>query len=139
MNRTTLDLWVGLFVAIGIGAIVFLALRVGNLVSFNNAPGYHIQANFDNIGGLKVRAPVKAAGVVVATPAVRPLAAGVGAIDPRPSSAIDAVCRGVAHRAPPFIDDGAVQAVTNLGTSRGHASSLHEGCDGGGPQLHRGP
>jgi phospholipid/cholesterol/gamma-HCH transport system substrate-binding protein len=65
MSRTTLDLWVGLFVAIGIGAIVFLALRVGNLVSFNNAPGYHIQANFDNIGGLKVRAPVKAAGVVV--------------------------------------------------------------------------
>ena len=65
MSRTTLDLWVGLFVAIGIGAIVFLALRVGNLVSFSNTPGYHIQANFDNIGGLKVRAPVKAAGVVV--------------------------------------------------------------------------
>lgn len=65
MNRSTLDLWVGLFVAIGIGAIVFLALRVGNLMSFNAVPGYRIQANFDNIGGLKVRAPVKAAGVVV--------------------------------------------------------------------------
>ena len=65
MNRSMLDLWVGLFVALGIGAILFLALRVGNLMSFNTVPGYRIQANFDNIGGLKARAPVKAAGVVV--------------------------------------------------------------------------
>ena len=65
MNRSILDLWVGLFVAVGIGAILFLALRVGNLVSFNTVPGYRIEANFDNIGGLKVRAPVKAAGVLV--------------------------------------------------------------------------
>ena len=65
MNRTTLDLWVGLFVALGIGAILFLALRVGNLVTFGSAPGYHLEAQFDNIGGLKLRAPVKAAGVVV--------------------------------------------------------------------------
>ena len=65
MNRTTLDLWVGLFVAIGIGAILFLALRVGNLVTFGSAPGYQLEARFDNIGGLKIRAPVKAAGVVV--------------------------------------------------------------------------
>jgi phospholipid/cholesterol/gamma-HCH transport system substrate-binding protein len=65
MNRTTLDLWVGLFVAIGIGAILFLALRVGNLVTFGGTPGYQLEAQFDNIGGLKIRAPVKAAGVVV--------------------------------------------------------------------------
>jgi len=65
MNRSTLDLWVGLFVALGIGAILFLALKVGNLVSFGSAPGYRLQANFDNIGGLKLRAPVKAAGVTV--------------------------------------------------------------------------
>jgi len=65
MNRSTLDLWVGLFVALGIGAILFLALRVGNLVSFGTAPGYQLEAQFDNIGGLKIRAPVKAAGVVV--------------------------------------------------------------------------
>jgi phospholipid/cholesterol/gamma-HCH transport system substrate-binding protein len=65
MNRTTLDLWVGLFVALGIGAILFLALRVGNLVTFGGTPGYHLEAQFDNIGGLKLRAPVKAAGVVV--------------------------------------------------------------------------
>jgi phospholipid/cholesterol/gamma-HCH transport system substrate-binding protein len=65
MKRVTLDLWVGLFVAVGLGAILFLALKVGNLVSFGSSPGYHIVARFDNIGGLKLRAPVKAAGIVV--------------------------------------------------------------------------
>jgi phospholipid/cholesterol/gamma-HCH transport system substrate-binding protein len=65
LSRSTLDLWVGAFVAIGIGAILFLALKVGNLVSVGAAPGYRIEARFDNIGGLKMRAPAKAAGVVV--------------------------------------------------------------------------
>jgi phospholipid/cholesterol/gamma-HCH transport system substrate-binding protein len=65
MNRTSMDLWVGLFVALGVAAVLFLALRVGNLVSFGATPGYRLEARFDNIGGLKVRAPVKAAGVVV--------------------------------------------------------------------------
>jgi len=65
MNRTAIDLWVGIFVAIGIGGILFLALKVGNLVSFGSPPGYRIEARFDNIGGLKLRAPVKAAGVAV--------------------------------------------------------------------------
>ncbi len=65
MNRATIDLWVGIFVAMGLGAILFLALKVGNLVSFGSTPGYSIEARFDNIGGLKLRAPVKAAGIVV--------------------------------------------------------------------------
>jgi phospholipid/cholesterol/gamma-HCH transport system substrate-binding protein len=65
MNRTTLDLWVGIFVTIGIAAVLFLSLRVGNLLTTSNAPGYRLEAAFDNIGGLKVRAPVKAAGVLV--------------------------------------------------------------------------
>src|SRR5881227_1265706 len=65
MNRSTIDLWVGIFVTIGIGAIVFLALRVGNLTSFQRTPSYRLEAAFDNIGGLKLRAPVKAAGVVI--------------------------------------------------------------------------
>jgi phospholipid/cholesterol/gamma-HCH transport system substrate-binding protein len=65
VNRATIDLWVGIFVTIGIAAILFLSLRVGNLLTSSNAPGYRIEANFENIGGLKVRAPVKAAGVVV--------------------------------------------------------------------------
>jgi phospholipid/cholesterol/gamma-HCH transport system substrate-binding protein len=65
LNRNTIDLWVGIFVAIGIAAILFLALKVGNLVAFGGTPGYRLEAAFDNIGGLKLRAPVKAAGVVV--------------------------------------------------------------------------
>lgn len=65
MSRKELDLWVGVFVAIGIGAMMFLALKVANLSSFSAAETYQIEAKFDNIGGLKVRAPVKSAGVVV--------------------------------------------------------------------------
>ena len=65
MKRKALDLWVGVFVAIGLGALLFLALKVGNLASFSAAEAYLIEANFDNIGGLKKRAPVKSAGVVV--------------------------------------------------------------------------
>jgi phospholipid/cholesterol/gamma-HCH transport system substrate-binding protein len=65
VNRSTIDLWVGIFVAVGFGAILFLALKVGNLLTLDRTPGYHLQANFDNIGGLKLRAPVKAAGVIV--------------------------------------------------------------------------
>ncbi|MEO8536399.1 MAG: outer membrane lipid asymmetry maintenance protein MlaD, partial [Betaproteobacteria bacterium] len=65
MNRSAIDLWVGFFVVIGLAAIAFLSLKVGNLTSVSSAPGYHLDAAFDNIGGLKLRAPVKAAGVVV--------------------------------------------------------------------------
>jgi phospholipid/cholesterol/gamma-HCH transport system substrate-binding protein len=65
MNRSTIDLWVGLFVAAGLGAVLFLALKVGNLASFSTSNTYEIQAKFANIGGLKVRAPIKSAGVVV--------------------------------------------------------------------------
>ena len=65
MSRKLLDLWVGFFVAIGFAAILFLALRVGNLSSANFAETYRLTAKFDNIGGLKVRGPVKSAGVVV--------------------------------------------------------------------------
>ena len=65
MSRTTLDLWVGFFVAVGLGALLFLALKVGNLASSNSGETYPIYAKFDNIGGLKVRGAVKSAGVVV--------------------------------------------------------------------------
>lgn len=59
------DFWVGLFVLAGMVALLFLALKVGNMASFSYADTYEVQARFDNIGGLKVRAPVKSAGVVV--------------------------------------------------------------------------
>ncbi|MBS0336984.1 MAG: outer membrane lipid asymmetry maintenance protein MlaD [Proteobacteria bacterium] len=65
MNRTAIDLWVGVLVAMGLGALLFLALKVGNLASFSTSEVYLVQAKFANIGGLKVRAPIKSAGVVV--------------------------------------------------------------------------
>ena len=66
MDRTLLDLWVGIFVAIGIAALFVLALKVGNAgTTFKAGATYSIVAEFDNIGGLKERAPVKSSGVVV--------------------------------------------------------------------------
>lgn len=66
MNRNRLlDLWVGLFVALGIAALAFLALKAANATSFSAAKTYTLKAKFDNIGGLKVRAPVRSSGVVV--------------------------------------------------------------------------
>lgn len=60
MNRSQFDLAVGAFVALGILALLFLAMKVGNLTGFDTGTAYLIEARFDNIGGLKVRAPVKA-------------------------------------------------------------------------------
>ncbi|MCE1169885.1 outer membrane lipid asymmetry maintenance protein MlaD [Azovibrio restrictus] len=65
MSRTTLDLWVGFFVALGIAALLFLALKVGSFTGVHMDQTYQLQAKFDNIGGLKARGPVKSAGVVV--------------------------------------------------------------------------
>lgn len=65
MSRTTLDLWVGVFVAMGIAALLFLALKVGSISGSDIQSPYTLTARFDNIGGLKARAPVKVAGVLV--------------------------------------------------------------------------
>ena len=65
MSRTALDLWVGIFVAIGFAALAFLAFKVANFSALNASETYRIEAPFDNIGGLKVRAPVKSSGVLV--------------------------------------------------------------------------
>lgn len=65
MNRRVYDFWVGLFFVVGLLAVAFLALRVSNVSGNGNAATYSLSASFDNIGGLKVRAPVKSAGVVV--------------------------------------------------------------------------
>jgi len=65
MNKTVLDLWVGLFVIAGIAALLFLALKVGSMSTVNSTDSYEVVARFENIGGLKARAPVKSAGVVV--------------------------------------------------------------------------
>ena len=65
MNRSTIDLWVGVFVVAGMAALLFLALKVGNLATFSSGQSYQVFAKFANIGGLKARAPIKSAGVVV--------------------------------------------------------------------------
>lgn len=65
MERTTLDLWVGIFVVMGIAALLALAMKVGNLSTYNSDATYTVTADFQNIGGLKVKAPVKSAGVLV--------------------------------------------------------------------------
>ena len=65
MERTTLDLWVGMFVVAGLGALVVLALKVGNLSTYNVSESYQLQAYFSNIGGLKSQASIKSAGVLV--------------------------------------------------------------------------
>lgn len=59
------EFWVGLFLLLGITALVFLGLKVANVQGFSETKSYNITATFDNIGGLKVRAPLKIGGVVV--------------------------------------------------------------------------
>jgi phospholipid/cholesterol/gamma-HCH transport system substrate-binding protein len=65
MQRKSLDIWVGLFVLLGAAALMFLALKAGNMSSLTFEQTYPVITTFDNIGGLKPRAPVKSAGVVV--------------------------------------------------------------------------
>jgi phospholipid/cholesterol/gamma-HCH transport system substrate-binding protein len=65
MERTTLDLWVGAFVVAGIAALVVLALKVGNLSTYNVSETYQLSAYFTNVGGLKPTASVRSAGVLV--------------------------------------------------------------------------
>ena len=65
MSKRNLKILVGLFVVLGLAALVFVSLKAANLTSFSNGATYALTARFDNIGGLKARAPVRSAGVVV--------------------------------------------------------------------------
>ena len=65
MQHSKNDVWVGLFVLLGGAALVFLALQSANLLNLNFRSGYTVTARFDNIGGLKPKAAVRSAGVVV--------------------------------------------------------------------------
>lgn len=65
MSKKSIEVLVGLFVLLGMAALVFLALKAANLASFGEHKGYTVSAKFDNIGGLKPRAPVRSAGVTV--------------------------------------------------------------------------
>lgn len=61
----TVQVWVGLFVALGLASLFMLAMKVSNISALTDQNGYVLKANFDNIGGLKVRSPVTMAGVVI--------------------------------------------------------------------------
>ena len=65
MQRSKNDVWVGLFVLIGAVAILFLALQSANLLSLSFQKTYQVKAKFDNVGGVKLKAAVRSAGVVV--------------------------------------------------------------------------
>lgn len=65
MKQRTLEIWVGLFVTAGIAALFMLAMQVSNLSAISKGDTYQVTAQFDNIGGLTVRSPVKASGVLV--------------------------------------------------------------------------
>ncbi len=65
MQRSKNDVWVGLFVLLGAVALLFLALQSANLLSLSFQDSYRVVAKFDNVGGLKPKAAVRSAGVVV--------------------------------------------------------------------------
>ena len=65
MGKRSVEILVGLFVLLGFAGLVFLALKAANLATLTSGDSYTLTARFDNIGGLKVRAPVRSAGVTV--------------------------------------------------------------------------
>lgn len=65
MNKKGIEVLVGCFVLLGLLGLLFLSLKAANLASFGQSQGYVVTARFDNIGGLKPRAPVRSAGVTV--------------------------------------------------------------------------
>ncbi|XBS69382.1 outer membrane lipid asymmetry maintenance protein MlaD [Acerihabitans sp. KWT182] len=65
MQTKKSEVWVGVFMIAALCAIVFLCLQVANIRSVGNHATYRLSASFDNIGGLKVRSPVKVGGVVI--------------------------------------------------------------------------
>ena len=64
-NSRSVQIWVGLFVALGMAALFVLAMKVSNISAFKTGEGYVLKANFENIGGLKVKSPITMAGVVI--------------------------------------------------------------------------
>jgi phospholipid/cholesterol/gamma-HCH transport system substrate-binding protein len=65
MQSRSVEVWVGLFVALGLAALAFLSVRASNLAEYSDGDAYTVVARFDNIGSLRVRAPVTVAGVRV--------------------------------------------------------------------------
>lgn len=59
------EIWVGVFLLVALLAALFVCLKAANVTSMRTEPTYKVYATFDNIGGLKVRSPVRIGGVVV--------------------------------------------------------------------------
>ena len=65
MKQGVKEFWVGLFVLLGLAALIVLSVRVGNLASQSAADGYQVSAKFQDIGGLTVKSPVRMSGVTI--------------------------------------------------------------------------
>lgn len=65
MNRRQSEITIGLFIMLGLAALAVLAIKVSNIAESGDKASYSVTANFDNIGGLKVRSPVRMGGVLV--------------------------------------------------------------------------
>ena len=63
MQTRKIEIWVGIFVTLGFAALLVLSMKVSSLASFQSGRGYAVQAKFQNIGGLKVKSPIKMSGV----------------------------------------------------------------------------
>ncbi len=63
MTSRTVEIGVGIFVALGMAALFMLAMKVSNLAAYRGEPGYEVTARFEDVSGLKVRSPVTMAGV----------------------------------------------------------------------------
>ena len=64
-NTRTIEITVGIFVALGMAALLMLAMKVANLSQFTEQDGYEVRAYFDNVGGLQTRSAVKMGGVTI--------------------------------------------------------------------------
>ncbi|MDR0806552.1 MAG: outer membrane lipid asymmetry maintenance protein MlaD [Enterobacteriaceae bacterium] len=65
MQSKKTEIWVGIFMLIGLCSLLFLCLKVADVKSMGSEPTYRLYASFDNIGGLKIRSPVRVGGVLV--------------------------------------------------------------------------
>lgn len=64
-RQAKIEIWVGAFVLMSLAALLMIAFQVSNFSTWKEKPSYQVSALFDNIGGLKTRAPVKISGVVI--------------------------------------------------------------------------
>ncbi|AEW44734.1 putative ABC transport system substrate-binding protein [Serratia symbiotica str. 'Cinara cedri'] len=65
MQTKKSEVWIGVFMITALCAMIFICIKVANIKSISSEPTYHIYADFDNIGGIKIRSPVKVGGVLI--------------------------------------------------------------------------